>query len=351
MPLEVDLALRPVARRTDEEREQIDAVDRDVDRRGRTDGGGKRRQHVDGRRDPVDIAARRDAARPAPEARHLHGAVVQRALLAAQAGVEALLLARREREVARRRARAVIARVEHDRVVGQVQVVEHRQQASDVPVDVGHHAVEPGEHLAEALLAVGRRPALRHLQRRVRSVGGEVGEERPGSMRFHERDRGIGEDIGAVALGAHRHTVAMEHRVGVRLAFAPVVLPVVARLADATGVVHERLVEPEVACPHRVGVPQVPLPERPGAVADVAEQRTDGHLAGVDHRAPAEGVDRPRALVVAPGHQAGASRRAERTGSSTASAGCSRRAARRAPASARTGSRDRRGRRSRGRPS
>ncbi len=233
--------------------------------------------------------------------RHAHAPLVERALAVAERRVVGRRLEAGPLSIPRRRrvarvvaaflgpcvvghavgVAAVVAREDHDRVVGDPQPVERVEEPAEAFVDAlehrGHHGIA---------LATGRVGPLGHLGRErllvapgpVDAVVPEVEEEGPAGVllhaRLHEPDRLVGEPVGDVLAGravgdradkplaafrgrAARRSDAVGRKVGVR---RPCI-----RMAV------ERHVEALCLRPVRLGEPEVPLAEVAGAVARVAE--------------------------------------------------------------------------------
>ena len=280
-----------------EQRLQARAVDR-MGRFGRDSGQvGESRQDVDGGRYPVDVDAGLDRPRPAHEQGRPHAALVGRSLAALHAAVPAPAVG------------AVVRQVDDDRVVGEVQVVEVRDDPTDVPVDVLHHR-EGGARVVEVLLlrvavTPGQRPfleavppAVGHLHRAVGRVVGDPDEERLGSMVLDEPDGAVGEVVGDVTVAPDEAAVVVQRGVEV--------VPPVAR-----GEAVELVESPGVGMVGRLRA-VVPLAEGRGGVARVVEDPGDRRFVQVEPlSAPGSGVDAgPR--VVAAGQEFRARRRADR---------------------------------------
>ena len=122
---------------------------------------------------------------PAEETELVDSALEGRAFPALEARVIAVVL-----------LAAVVGEEDHDGVVGQLELVEFRQQPAHVVVDVLDHGIDPGEIIrvvvrshgvpvlgelggAEVFAPVIAAIFVRHLVRRVRAVEGEIDEERP----------------------------------------------------------------------------------------------------------------------------------------------------------------------------
>ncbi len=93
-------------------------------------------------------------------------AIVLTAFLAAHAGIEHAGTSRR----------AVVGGEDEDRVLFQAFIGQQLAQLADVVVDIGNHAKEVG--LCHFQLLVRCTEGLGRVHRTVRSVGGNVGEER-----------------------------------------------------------------------------------------------------------------------------------------------------------------------------
>ena len=232
----------------------------------------ERRQHVDVRRHGRHIDARGQRARPPPEAGHPRAAAIGRALHPAHPGIE-------DRGS---RGRTVVGREHDERVVGQPPRIELLHQPADVRVDVLDHAVELGDlrPLPRVLHArclnlreIPRVGAGRAVERRVGRVRREIAEERlplrPAAV--DPVDRGIKEDVGAVALGLHERAVAANHRIEIGV---PRRVATAAReaLPDTAAAVDEDAVEAPLARLVGVFVAQVPLAEDAICVAGRLEK-------------------------------------------------------------------------------
>ena len=258
-----------------------------------------------------------DLVGPPDVARHPGAALVDGPLAVAQPGVPPDA------------ADAVVRQEDDDRVLGQLLVVDRLEEPGEVAVDVLDHAVGVGDVLGVELLRVPRladlreplrrqvellvrgREPLRHLERRVRGVVRDVGEERLARLGLgDEFDRRVGEHVGAVALRLHLLAVPRQH--GVEVRGLRVHLRRVGRLGEPAAVAPERLAEPAVLRPQRVVVAEVPLAEQAGPVAGRGEQlRQRGHVR--PHHRPAGGrVHDPGAVVVKAGQQARPRGRADR---------------------------------------
>ena len=97
---------------------------------------------------------------PAEEAELVDSALERRALPALEARVIAVVL-----------LAAVVGEEDHDGVVGQLELVEFRQQPAHVVVDVFDHAIDAGE-IVRVVLGSHGVPVLRELARRLKSFAG-----------------------------------------------------------------------------------------------------------------------------------------------------------------------------------
>ena len=210
-------------------------------------------------------------------------------------------------------------------VLGDPQFIERLEELADVLIDVLDHCTDAC-FLVEILLRfqpgalVLREPGVREInflvvvvqlpwhvvERAVRSIGREVGEERLafGYFGLHPIDRGIKVDVCAVALRRDRFAVVVQDRVGV-LALAP---DRIGGLPDPASEMHQRFFESLVHGAHRIAVAQVPLAEDPSGIARALHDLGDRGLVRVHHGAADECVEGASALRMASGHQRGARR-------------------------------------------
>jgi hypothetical protein len=185
---------------------------------------------------------------------------------------------------------AVVGHEDDDRVVGQAEFVDGFQQAVEVFVDAGDHAVDAGVDQREALAEVFLDVRIGHVVRAVRRVVRQIEEERPILVGPHEGDGPIGEHVGDVAGGLDRGHV-LEQLVGVEVAVDEAILPESEELVESA---HDRVVLAVAA--------QVPLADEGGAIAVPGEHLSEGDLGWVHDVAAQVGVDRSGALGVPTGH-------------------------------------------------
>ena len=242
------------------------------------------------------------AGRPAQQARHAVAAVVQRGLLPAHAGVVHRLAG----------GGAVVGHEHQDGVVVQVVLVQEPVQPRQVLVDAGDHGEEAGViggHLATGdRVTVGIAVVVGDPQRPVRSVGGEVGEERVAGARAAPHP-------GAGLLEPHVGAVAAKllHRVAMAVDVVEVIVAVVVGgRGDPPARVPDRFLEAAVLRPVGVVVAEVPLAEMPGAVAVGGEDVGGRGQVGTQQRAPHAHEGGAVAQRVDTGHQLAARRGAHR---------------------------------------
>ena len=224
------------------------------------------------------------------------------------------------------RVGAIIVEVQDDGVFAETKLVEFPEEAANVLVDVGDHGAD-----ARELVGLGLQPGrvgvlvnhdrseidlevfliqlLGHVVvRTVRGVGGDISKEilLPFSGRLDEIHRAVKIDVRTVPFHRGLDTVLDEGRVSV-FALGPYGI---GGLADATAAVNETVLKALIHWPHRIVVAQMPFAVDASAVVGSAQEFGNGHLGGIHHRPTNVGIDAPRAVVVASGHQAGAGRRA-----------------------------------------
>ena len=152
--------------------------------RRRLGGGENRRRQIER---GGDLARHRPCghlAGPAQEGRHADATLPQRGLVMKQ------------RRVPREPLAAVVVREDHQRVFGELQPVQRRQNPADARVHALQHAgvisacaVEPGRVDAHVV-----RPS-RHLEGPVDGVVGDVEEERLGCALLDESHRSVREQV------------------------------------------------------------------------------------------------------------------------------------------------------------
>ena len=225
--------------------------------------------------------------------------------------------------------RAVVHHEEDDRVLGQPERQEAREEPPNVFIDVRDHREDARPSIEVGVVGQGVTSVLREavvrqvdvtilgqerlgdvVKRSVRGVGGDVREEVLACcvLRLDPVERPIEVDVRTVAAGLNGLPVVEEDGVGV-LPLAP---RRVGRLADAAAAVNERFFESLVDGAHRIRVAEVPLAEDPGPVAGAFEDLCQGHLLGLHHGPPDEGVDGAGAVVVPAGHERGPRRGTDR---------------------------------------
>ena len=296
-PITEDEAVGPVAGLAHEQRTQADAVERlgagAVDARQ----VGQRGQQVDGAGNLRHEGARLDVPRPADEARRPDAALVGRAFPALHAGVPPPAV------------RAIVAEVDDDGVVGQAEVVEAVEQASDVPIDVLAHG-QGGAGMGHVLLLRVAVPhaefravelleePVGHLHRAVRGVVRQVAEERPGAVGLDERQRVVRQVVDDKALAAHQFPVVLQFRAEV---VAPVARAEAVVLVESAGV---GMVRPLEAV--------VPLAEGGGGVAGGLERFGNRGFVQVEAFAARRGAVDAAADVVPAGQEFGPRGRTDR---------------------------------------
>ena len=305
MPLRIEGPVSPIVRRdfSFQKRQQVHAVDGQALGECGATRGRDGRHDVDEVGDAVNPELGGEPSGPADGARNADPAFVWRALDVPEAGVETSLSL-----VGLRAAGAVVAHEDEDGVLREPEFVELVQQLADVVVDILDHAVDAGEGVVEAHLAIRLDPFVTDLERGVRCVRREVNEERLVLVFLDEADRGIPEEVRAVTGVLFLFAVVPELGIEVRVALE------VRGLAHPAAVVPQHFFEALVHRPHGVIVAEMPLAEEAGAVAPVTQYLRQGHFLGIHHRPAEVRVDGPRAVVVASGHQARARRRADRAG-------------------------------------
>ena len=95
-------------------------------------------------------------------------------------------------------------------------------KAAEVVINVLDHPVDLGGVLVKPRVEIGPRVLIRDDQRRVRRVRRNIGEERFISVLFDERQSGVEEDIGAVALRFEPLPVLPEKRIEIGRSDDPV---------------------------------------------------------------------------------------------------------------------------------
>ena len=202
--------------------------------------------------------------------------------------------------------RAIVGHEDQNGVVRQAPGVQVGHQFAYVGVYVPDHPVDSRVLVAEPPRDVGLAELLRNQIGRVRSVRRDVGEEGLVLAIDDPFDRFVEEDVRAIAVVLLLHAVVEEDRIEVVGAGR------IGRLADAAALMHEGLLEALINAAERKVVTEVPFAEDSGAVADVAQHFRDRDF-GRSHQGAAKvGVDYAGAIVVAPGHQRGPGRRADR---------------------------------------
>ena len=156
-------------------------------------------------------------------------------------------------------------------------------------------------------VTIGLQIGFGHLQRRMRTVEGEIDEEGPRAVSLDEVDGGVGEDVAAIARLLDGPAVVLQDRVEVT---APARW--VGGLSNSSPLEHQGLLETLIDGPQRVVIAEVPLAEDGRAVAGRPEHLGQGHLLRVHHRPAHEGIDHACAVVIAAGHQACPRRSAHR---------------------------------------
>ena len=169
---------------------------------------------------------------------------------------------------------AVVAGEEHERVVGEAELLEPVQDPADLPVHVADHRRE-ARGLVLPLGSSGDRVEgiVRQGHRVPREEGLLAGLGREGQQGVHR-------DVGAVGpLEGLQHAVAVDLRIvvaraeGLDLPEAP---GVEARVAGMGARARQRAIV--------LGPQQLPLAEHAGGVAGVAQQLRDGHFVRIEDR-------------------------------------------------------------------
>ena len=312
---------------------------------------------VEERRHPVleasgrgERLARRDSAGPRDRRRHPQASLVGRtlplpkvAVAPEPVGIEAATSGER---------RPVVTREHEDRVVGQPQFLEQRDDPAHLPVHPRDHrrvgrkrpatghvapATEIGLLRAEVCLIVGQRGLIgRHLEREVGHRGGHVEEERPRRVTADEGELLGGDQVGRILLAGElregcvvsrrrgRHRAPAGHLLvaGEGCILEPDLVAVAPEMAGIEGVglpLAVVAVEPVEAAGHRIRhAPrraQPPLAEATGGVASVVEDLRERERAGRHGELPlglhlAVAADHRVARMLA-GHQHAAARRAD----------------------------------------
>ena len=214
----------------------------------------QRRVQVDVRSDLAHDPRLGQPRGPADEQRH-----------AAAAFVNARLAAPHARVVQLDARRAAVVGEEHDdRIAGQLEFVECGQQPPHVVVDVLAHPVKGGHVVGQTLGVESVEVPVRHLERRMRGVVGDVAEQRLLAARTQKANRLVGQHVGDVALRRNRLSAA--NQLGVEI------------VVDVPVVETEELVEPLAG--RRVGelFAVVPFAEARGAIAAGAQRFGQGDL-------------------------------------------------------------------------
>ena len=265
----------------------------------------------------VHLAAGLELPGPADEAELVNAALERRALPAPKARIVAVVL-----------LAAVVGEEDHDRVVSDLEIIELGQQAAHVVINVLDHAVDAGQIIrvvvgrhgmpslrecraAEVLVPVMSAILVGHLMRCVRAVECQVDKERLIAFLLDESNCRVGKDVADVAGGFHPLAIVAKRGVEVGAALVRRIWRV-ARLRQAATVENQRFLKAPVHGTHRIIVAQVPLAEDARAIASGGQHFRERRLIGVHERAAEKGVGDARAVVVAPGHQAGSRGRANR---------------------------------------
>jgi len=261
------------------------------------------------RRDAIHLAAGGKLGGPAHETELVDPALPRRALPALQARVVAAVL-----------LAAVVGQEDHDRVVGQLELVKLGQQAADVVVDVLNHAIDSAKHIrvvarrhrmprlgklvrGKILFPMTLAVLVRDLVRRVRTVEGQIHKERLIAGLLNELDGRVGDHVADVPLGLDPLAVVAERGVEIGSPFVHRVRRI-AGLGQSASAQHQRFLKPLVHGPHRVVVAQVPFAEDPCAIAAGSQHLGQRRFVGMHQRTPQEGVDHAGAVVIPSRHQA-----------------------------------------------
>ena len=148
--------------------------------------------------DLIDDLACLQLARPADEARHPHATLEDTALAPAHSAVETPGV------------RTVVGRENHDRVRREAEFVEFRQQPARVVIEILDHRIHRGFHRRETALAVFGKQIRWRLHRGMTRVEGNITEERPGSLAFDKRERGVGDHVGDEPLARRHHAIVLQ---------------------------------------------------------------------------------------------------------------------------------------------
>ena len=100
-----------------------------------------------------------------------------------------------------------------------------------------------------------------HLQRSVRTIECQVGEERLGPLPGNELDRGVRENVAAIAVGFY--LAAVERQRGIEIA----VTRRIGRLADTSAAVHQGLFKSLINRARGKVVAQMPLAKNTGPIS------------------------------------------------------------------------------------
>ena len=219
VPLEKERAVGPGDLLASQERGEAPAVELHVLRFRHAAEFQHRGGNVNVRGDAVHPAPRFELRGPADEAKLVDAALVRRALPALKTCIEAVVL-----------LAAVVGEEDDDRVVGQMEFVELRQQTTHVVVDVLDHPVHTGEVL-RVVLGRHRMPGVgilggfevavrvmlpvfvRYLVRRVGAIERQVQEERLIGLFLDELDGRVGDNVTDISSGFHPLAVVAERRV------------------------------------------------------------------------------------------------------------------------------------------
>ena len=222
-----------------------------------------------------------------------------------------------ERRVARQPFAAVVVGEEDERVAGQAQLLQHAGDPSDALVGAldHRHVVGPRARvllvrLHEPRVSRRDRRLVGHLERPVRGVVGDLEEERTLRVLLNEADRPLGDQIGHVSVGVDRRAVFEEVVCAVRIGVLVII--------DEPAQESEEVVEPVRVGLELRAIAEMPLAHQGRRVSGVLQELRQ-RLAGGWQSASAGGRRgqrrlEARALIVAPGHQHRAGRRARRRG-------------------------------------
>lgn len=249
---------------------------------------------VDVRGEAVYPGAGRDDAGPTHEAGDPRASFVDTGFAAAHASVVALLLG------------AIVGEENDQRRVFEFLGFQVREEAADVIVDVLNHGVDFGGGVVEALGAMLLDPSFVDLERRMRSVGGDVAEEGLEARTIDKRCRFTEENVGAVALGFFPDAIAAEDGIEIGGGDAGEGFRRIAGLEDAAAIEDKAFVETLIDRAQGIVVAQVPFAEDAGAVAGGPEHFGQGAFCGAHHAAAIGGIDDASTVCVAAGKEAGA---------------------------------------------